>query len=98
MREIRFFPDWGRKEPLWESDAYDYAVRGSDLSISPQLQADLRSYMRFWHEHFHEEDEWDSVLSKNHFSDEGSRLIRELSEQLKGCAVIVDERDEYARE
>lgn len=97
MREIRFFPDWGRKEPLWDENAGDCAVRASDLPISSQLKADLHSYMRFWTEHFHEEDEWDSNSSRTHFADEGSRLIWELSEQLKEHAVIVDERDEYAR-
>ncbi|GEB24088.1 hypothetical protein BAURA63_02204 [Brevibacterium aurantiacum] len=92
--EIRFFPDWGRKEPLWSHDTWDIAVRTSDLPISMELAHDLHSYMDFWGDHFDPFDDWDSESSRAHFAAEGSRLIHELKEQLSGYAVIVDERDE----
>lgn len=96
-RAIRFFPDWGRKDPLWDEYADDCAVRSSDLDISSDLKTDLGRYMSFWHDHFHEESEWDSESAKVRFSHEGDRLIKKLQEELGSSVVIVDKRDQYSR-
>ncbi|GAA3830176.1 hypothetical protein KACC15558_07430 [Brevibacterium ammoniilyticum] len=96
-RVIRFFPDWGREEPLWEEGAYEYALRVSDLNISSDLKRGLLNYMTFWTEHFDVDTEWDSKLAEREFSDEGDRLISELKKQLHDGFVILDERDEYSR-
>lgn len=95
--EIRFFPDWGRKEPLWSHDTDDIAVGTSDLPISEKLASNLHEYMDFWADHFdpdvdHPHSGWDSEENRRWFAEEGSRLIRELSSQLKGNATISDER------
>lgn len=50
--EIRFFPDWGRKEPLWSHDTDDIVVKSSDLPISEELASGLHKYMDFWEDHF----------------------------------------------
>ncbi|SMY02318.1 hypothetical protein BAUR9175_03771 [Brevibacterium aurantiacum] len=96
--EIRFFPDWGRKEPLWSHDTDDIAVGTSDLPISADLADDLHACMDFWSSHFnpvvdYPDSGWDSEENHQWFIDEGNRLIRELSSELEGRATISDERD-----
>lgn len=96
--EIRFFPDWGRKEPLWSHDTDDIAVRASALPISADLADDLHAYMDFWSSHFnpvvdYPDSGWDSEGNRQWFIDEGNRLIRELSGELGGRAIISDDRD-----
>lgn len=95
--EIRFFPDWGRKEPLWSHDTDDIAVRTSELPISKKLADDLHSYMDFWGDHFdpvadYPESGWDAEKNRLRFAEEGGRLISELTEELSGKATISDER------
>lgn len=90
--EIRFFPDWGRKEPLWSDDTDDIVVRTRDLQITSELADDLHKYMDFWQDHFDPDADWDSQGNRRHFAQEGHRLIQELSTQLKGKATILDER------
>lgn len=90
MRTILFFPDWGRKEPLWDSDAYDIAVRADDLPLNSELRESLYSYMYFWEKHFDPFGDWDSESSRKFHEKEGSRLVHELNEQLAGFAKVVD--------
>ncbi|WP_181273212.1 hypothetical protein [Brevibacterium oceani] len=95
--EIRFFPDWGRKEPLWSHDTDDYVVKTSDLPITESLAKGLHNYMDFWAEHYnpvadYPEPDWDSEENRIKHDEEGDRLIRELRTQLEGQATISDER------
>jgi len=95
--EIRFFPDWGRKEPLWSHDTYDIVVKTSDLPISEELASGLHEYMDFWEDHFnpvvdYPESVWDSEENRLWFAQEGDRLISELTDELIGKATILDER------
>lgn len=95
--QIRFFPDWGRKEPLWSHDTEDIAVRTSDLPISMKLAHDLHRYMDFWGDHFdpvtdHPQSGWDAEENRLWFAGEGNRLINELADELIGKATILDER------
>lgn len=91
-RTIRFSPDWGRREPLWDSDAWDIAVKASDLPITSELREGLYNYMDFWKGHFDPFEDWDSDSTRNFHVEEGARLVRELAEQLQGYAEIVDIR------
>lgn len=95
--EIRFFPDWGRKEPLWSHDTDDIVVRTSDLPISMKLADDLHGYMDFWGDHFDPVSDppqsgWDVEENRHWFAKEGTRLINELADELNGKATILDER------
>ncbi len=97
MINIRFFPDWGRKEPLWSHDTEDVTVRTEDLDITAELAHSLRGYMDFWENHFNPVSAppgsgWDSEENQRWFELEGDRIINELSSQLSGTAIISDER------
>ncbi|MCL2515696.1 MAG: hypothetical protein FWD85_03535 [Microbacteriaceae bacterium] len=50
--EIRFFPDWGHRWPLWGFTANaGPALTPNDLGLSPELAADLRVWWDFWDAH-----------------------------------------------
>lgn len=91
-RQIRFFPDWGRKEPLWDSDVNHLAIHVSELDITQTLAEDLLGLMSFWHEHLDEVHGWDSPNSARWYEEESSRLIDELRRQLGDTADVIDER------
>lgn len=92
MRTIRFFPDWGRKEPLWDSGSENYVVHTSELPITAELKSDLHEYMKFWHHHLDEISGWDSETNERWFSEQGDWLVREVCKQLEGVAIVVDDR------
>ena len=96
MREIRFFPDHGRKHPLWESFTDKYAMDPSDFDLSDDLAAELADYMDFWTAHLTDrasaDFEWDSAENEQRYWDEGDRLIEQLRLEVSDFAVVKDER------
>ncbi len=97
MREIRFFPDFGRRYPLWESFTDKYAMDPSDYELTPLLASDLAEYMRFWNAHFTDEVgtefEWDSSEHERQHRETGDRLLARLRTEVAEFAVVLDERD-----
>lgn len=96
MREIRFFPDYGRKHPLWESGTDKYAMGPWDYDLSDDLSTRMRELMRFWDTHFTDapgrDFEWDSPENEQYYWDEGDRTLEQLRSEVEGVAVVKDER------
>jgi hypothetical protein len=91
-RRIRFFPDWGRKEPLWDTDVNHLAIHISELDITEDLADGLRAVMVFWHRHLDEVHGWDSAENRTWYEEESTRLLAELRHQLGDSAEVIDER------
>ncbi len=95
-REIRYFPDHGRKHPLWESGTDKYAMDPCDYDLSDGLSSGLRELMRFWNAHFTDSHgpsfEWDSAENEQHYWEEGDRLLEQLRSEVADIAVVSDER------
>lgn len=96
MREIRFFPDFGRKYPLWESGTYKYAMDPWDYDLSDDLSAGLADLMKLWNEHFTDSPgrdfEWDSTENEQRYWAEGDRLLDQLRSEVSGVATAIDRR------
>lgn len=96
LREIRYFPDHGRKHPLWESGTCKYATDPWDYDLSDELSNGLRELMKFWNAHFTDSHgpnfEWDSVENEHHYWDEGNRLLEQLRSEVADIAVVHDQR------
>lgn len=93
MRVIRFFPDWGRKYPLWESETPEYATRPEDYGLSTELAFRLEKWLKHWALHFDYDSGWDSSESKSASNKEGNKLIQDLSREVSDFARVIDERN-----
>lgn len=96
LRKIRFFPDFGRKYPLWESFTDKYAMDLSDYDLSDELSRELRDLMTFWDAHFTDaygsDFEWDSIENEQFYWTQGDLLIEQLRAEVDGIAIVLDER------
>jgi hypothetical protein len=89
--EVRVFPDWGARWPLW---AFDGGVDAPSLGLSDQLSADLEEWVRTWTAHFdidapapHSDDE---PLAER-WVDEGIVLTGRLQKELGDRSTVVPE-------
>lgn len=96
LREIRFFPDHGRKHPLWESGTHKYAMDPWDYDLSGELSTRMRELMRFWDTHFTDSPgpnfDWDSAENEQYYWDEGDQILEQLRYEVDGIAIVLDER------
>jgi hypothetical protein len=96
LRKIRFFPDFGRESPLWESFTDKYAMDPSDYGLSDELSRGLRELMSLWNTHFIDapgsDFEWDSAENEQSYWTEGDRLLEQLRSEVDGIAIVLDER------
>lgn len=88
-REIRFFPDWGHRWPLWGSVLEDeLTLTPVDLSLSDSLTADLRAWWDFWDLHLRpdppapEQSGWDNDQNKRVWLAAGDSLAVRLGSEL----------------
>ncbi|HEY8319349.1 MAG TPA: hypothetical protein VIG76_11000 [Amnibacterium sp.] len=88
-REIRFFPDWGHRWPLWGSLLHDeITLSPADLSLSAELTADLRAWYDFWDEHLDPDPlpprvpGWDADRNRRTWLLAGEELARRLAIEL----------------
>jgi len=84
-REIRFFPDWGHRWPLWGDLLHEEMALGpADLSLSTELTADLRAWWDFWDEHLDPDPlpprapGWDTDRNRRIWLLAGEELARRL--------------------
>jgi hypothetical protein len=96
LRQIRFFPDFGRRYPLWESFTDKYAMEPSDYYLSDELSRGLRDLMSFWDTHFTDapgsDFEWDSAENEQFYWTQGDQLLEQLRVEVDGSAIVLDER------
>lgn len=96
LREIRYFPDFGRKYPLWESGTEKYAMGPWDYDLSNGLASGLRELMELWSSHFTDkhgpEFEWDSVENERRYWDQGDQLLEKLRSEVADIAIVLDQR------
>ena len=88
-REIRFFPDWGHRWPLWGSLREDeLCLTPADLALSEPLTADLRAWWDFWDVHLQPDPPaparpgWDSEQNQRVWMAAGDALAVRLGEEL----------------
>jgi hypothetical protein len=88
-REIRFFPDWGHRWPLWGTALEDeLLLTPTDLSLSRELTDDLRAWWDFWDAHLQPdppgptEPGWDSDQNRRVWIAAGHMLAQRLSQEL----------------
>ncbi|MGK9148211.1 hypothetical protein KXS11_11350 [Plantibacter flavus] len=83
LRRIRFFPDHGRLDPLWDDEADEYTVSAEELGLSSSLTVELRSWLQSWQERTerpHAEDDDDRATAA--WEDRGDTLLERLREEL----------------
>ncbi|MFC4241804.1 hypothetical protein ACFOYW_00340 [Gryllotalpicola reticulitermitis] len=88
-REIRFFPDWGHRWPLWGSALLDeLTLSPSELGLSAELAADLRAWWDFWDSHLDPDPPlpatagWDDDLNRRVWLLAGASLQARLAAEL----------------
>jgi hypothetical protein len=91
LHRIRFFMDWGRDYPLWESFTDKYAMEPGDYGISAELGRRLGEWARFWDRHLDPFDGWDSAENERTWLAEGDELVRLLAMEVYDIAVVVPE-------
>ncbi|PSL38566.1 hypothetical protein CLV49_2191 [Labedella gwakjiensis] len=86
---IRVFPEWGTSWPLW-SDQIEGADP-SDLNLSPDLEDDLRTWVKVWADNFDMDasspsDYWPSASLGRGWIADGSGLVSRLRAELPDVA------------
>lgn len=95
MREIRFFPDFDRKYPLWESFSGKYAMEPEVDELSAGLAVEMHEFMKFWDSHFVETSnsfQWGCEENKQKSVEGGNTIIRRLRGELDSVAIVLDQR------
>ncbi len=82
LRVIRVFPEWVSGWPLWEDFTDGYRLTGPDLSLTPELSADLLD----WNEAWLMRQEEDPLPAG--WKERGLLLVRQLQDELSGVAEI----------
>lgn len=57
-RELRVFPDWGHRWPLWETGTHAYANQPELYGLSPELTDALRAWYDEWERTFDADSGW----------------------------------------
>ena len=91
-RIIRFFPDWGRDHPLWESGTDKYAMDPEDYGLSDSLSRRLAEWMRHWESNRIPETGWKSADAAEESEHIGDALVADLRIEVASFAEVHDER------
>ncbi|PAY23037.1 hypothetical protein CEY15_10820 [Dietzia natronolimnaea] len=91
-RVIRFFPDYGREHPLWESGTDKYAMDPEDYGLSDSLARRLAQWMRHWEANVIPETGWASAEAAAESERVGDALVADLQVEVSGFADVRDER------
>lgn len=89
---IRFFPDWGREHPLWESGTDKYAMDPDDYGLSDSLSRRLAEWMRHWESNRVPETGWTSADAATESERTGDALVADLRIEVASFAEVRDER------
>jgi len=92
QRIIRFFPDYGRNHPLWESGTDKYAMDPEDYGLSESLSRRLAAWMRHWESNVIPETGWKSAEAAAESERVGDALVADLRIEVSGFADVRDER------
>ncbi|MCY1658879.1 hypothetical protein BFG51_08035 [Dietzia alimentaria] len=91
-RVIRFFPDYGRDHPLWESGTDKYGMDPEDYGLSKSLGQRLALWMAHWEANFVPETGWKSEQAAEDSRRVGDSLLAELRVEVSDFADVRDER------
>lgn len=91
-RVIRFFPDYGRGHPLWESGTKKYAMDPEDYGLSESLAGRLAEWMRHWESNVVPETGWKSPEAAEESERVGDALVADLRVEVSGFAEVHDGR------
>lgn len=91
-RVIRFFPDYGRDHPLWESGTDKYGMDPEDYGLSKSLGQRLARWMAHWETNFVPETGWKSEQAAEDSKRVGDSLLEDLRGEVADFAEVRDER------
>lgn len=91
-RVIRFFPDYGRNHPLWESGTDKYAMDPEDYGLSESLARRLAAWMAHWESNVIPEAGWKSAEAAAESERLGDALVADLRVEVSAFAEVCDER------
>lgn len=91
-RVIRFFPDYGRQHPLWESGTDKYGMDPEDYGLSESLAQRLAEWMKHWESNVIPETGWKSAEAAAESERVGDALVADLRVEVSGFAEVRDER------
>lgn len=91
-RVIRFFPDYGRNHPLWESGTDKYAMDPEDYGLSESLARRLAAWMTHWESNVVPETGWKSAEAAAESERLGDALVADLRVEVSAFAEVRDER------
>jgi len=90
-REVRLFPDWGHRWPLWEV-GHGTEMSPEDYGLSPGLTKRLRRWYDTWYRETDPGDTWNDPQLYQKWQEEGARLAEDLETEL-GDGFIVKYTD-----
>ncbi|MFJ3394367.1 hypothetical protein [Leifsonia aquatica] len=93
-RDVRLFPDWGHRWPLWEAEPGP-DMSPEDYGLSPGLTVRMRRWYDEWFDHFNPGGGWDDPDLGRAWLAEGGRLAHDLRVEL-GDGFTVEEGYRYA--
>lgn len=91
-RQIRFFPDYWRRYPLWENGTDKYTMDPSDYDLSESLATRLEAWMTHWEDNFSPDHGWRSPKAKEESRRRGDALVADLRAEVSDFADVLDER------
>ncbi|MBB1029744.1 hypothetical protein G6027_02300 [Dietzia sp. SLG310A2-38A2] len=91
-RVIRFFPDYGRDHPLWESGTDKYAMDPEDYGLSESLARRLAEWMKHWESNVVPETGWRSAEAAEESERIADALVADLRVEVSAFAEVRDER------
>lgn len=87
LRQIRFFPDYCARWPLWDAETLD------GLAIAAELSPGLRDALTLWREEFDRDFDpfagWRTADQRDAWLLEGDRLLTRLERELWDSAEVV---------
>ncbi|GAA1054768.1 hypothetical protein [Dietzia natronolimnaea] len=89
---IRFFPDYGRQHPLWDSGTDKYGMDPEDYGLSESLARRLAEWMRHWESNVIPETGWKTAEAAAESTRVGDALVADLRIEVSGFAEVRDER------
>jgi hypothetical protein len=94
-RQIRLFPDWGRRYPLWENSTLTwdvgYTTTPETYGLSKELAEDLEGWQAFWEAHLDPFEGWDSEVNRQTWLRDGEWLARRLRDEVASFADVASE-------
>ncbi|MFG6504563.1 hypothetical protein [Microbacterium sp. P05] len=91
-REIRMFPDYGRRYPLWgnSTPTWDvgYTTSSETYGLSDELAEDLEGWQSYFEAHANPFEGWDSDTNLGKWLRDGEWLAKRLQDEVQSFADV----------